>query len=1534
MSWHPFEISSFVHEEIDICTAKEDHAVAAVTVKMQRKRSTWTSIPRLRIDAQRCTDPEAKAKFQAFLQHPPQVPWLVGPGQHAETITQWLQQGARQCFGKQPQQPRQRYMSHHTWQIVQMRKQLKKMMAQSMRHVQCLIMRVMFDNWYAFTHTALQPATQHPREPTACHMTQIATLIQRCRYTFAWALHNHHRLHTPARHASKQDRIESAKQTVQDFLAAAHSHDSRALYRSLRPLLGQVHRQKTNQFRPIPAVQMADSTLAKNAQEAAQRWQEHFASAEQGQPSSVTELQQLAQATASTYTLEELPFDLQCIPNLSDIELYIHQSRKGKSPGLDGLPSEVYKTFPSLMAKVLWPVYAKCSLQCTEPLRWRGGEIVALPKLQHAGTKVDHFRSILLADFSSKVYPGLIRRRLLPNLQDFRLNLQAGGVPHLGTDMLHLVVQSFAQLTRHRGVSSASVFVDIKQAFYRACRPLLVDQPLCTERLAAFFAFNGWDANMFNEFRAQMHKLPALAQARVSPHQSAQVQSMLQATWFEIKGCPATMTHTSCGTRPGDSIADLLYAFIMARFLKDLRALFIHHELHTTLDLTWTPAGPIQEGDFPPQQIVQACWVDDLVLLLQAPTADDLCNQVRLAIQLTQDLAASYGLSLNYGPNKSAALLALRGPQARQKWVEILQDHPTQPQLSFSCKSLPHTGKLDIVPDYVYLGQLQDQKGHPACEVQRRFQMTKVSSRLLRQNVFRSPKMPPDTKLQLFRALVLSKLVYGAGSWQLPHIQTSRMWQHRLVAMYSQIAPSQKPGPGVTTLDIIADCQLPHPQMLLTVQRFSLFDRMMQSEMLELFAILQAQDPDTGWLTLIQDDVQRLTEICPDHVLLDPSQKPQIAELGNYSFRHPKALTKLSKWAQKLYLQSLKIWRTFRKFQHDFQDDAAIYDVAWTQRPAEGTRPTQHTCETCAASFPTFKALCTHAYKKHGQLNIVHRYASSNVCRACMKMYDARQQVVHHLKYYKTGCLLKLISSVMPLDDTEYQAVLEQERDEAQKLRRTERRKRHRFPVQQAHGPIRPWPWQRYTQIAAQDTRDSAEIPQEVTQEWVNTILQDLPSQDTAATLSTLQQMPYQGALASQLLAAYHEQETAPDSKTVEQFCTLQDAIRLWGDNHMIPPNHPVGPSSQQVRQAIDHIRVPDHQPDATEDNPWPVRTRRKLLLDQLWLECSVVWQMKQQIQKERTKVYSFPLVVPRPLRHVPIYLYVFSGRRRPGDFQQHLETLLFQRQLSGHVLLLDLAISNKHDVNDRELVHKLINWVRMGVVGGVLVAPPCETWTEARFLTTENLRDPRPLRSNQEPMGLPQLTLRELEQLGISNYLLYVAIRLVFHCALCATPAILEHPKEPRNKDRPSIWRLPWLQALKASNLLAQRLIWQAEYGSHVAKPTHLGVTHIPEFRDVMNKHRQPVQWRELETLGGKDSQGRWTTAAAKEYPSTLNLALADCFVTAAQRRMDANDEPIPVPTAIRHQFEELYAGDSINAVQTMQPDFHRTALGLMSLD
>ena len=231
------------------------------------------------------------------------------------------------------------------------------------------------------------------------------------------------------------------------------------------------------------------------------------------------------------------------------------------------------------------------------------------------------------------------------------------------------------------------------------------------------------------------------------------VSSMSTATWFQMRGNPNTLATTQSGTRPKDSMADLLYA--------DPVFDFECVGLHTTFELHWIPACTLQPGEIPDCQITDFSWVDDFVLLLQAGMPESLLQKTQQALTLSivYDQAPAPCLRLNLGQDKTSVVLSLRGATFRNFGLRFsVMIYLMHPELTFTCRALTKPASVSIA----YLGAVQDQQGHPACEVKRRLLSIQAARKMLNKNVPRCPQMPASTGRLLLKPLMLGKMMLSA----------------------------------------------------------------------------------------------------------------------------------------------------------------------------------------------------------------------------------------------------------------------------------------------------------------------------------------------------------------------------------------------------------------------------------------------------------------------------------------------------------------------------------------------------------------------------------------------------------------------------------------------------------------------------------------------------------------------------------------------------------------------------------------------------
>ena len=202
-----------------------------------------------------------------------------------------------------------------------------------------------------------------------------------------------------------------------------------------------------------------------------------------------------------------------------------------------------------------------------------------------------------------------------------------------------------------------------------------------------------------------------------------------------------------------------------------------------------------------------------------------------------------------------------------------------------------------------------------------------------------------------------------------------------------------------------------------------------------------------------------------------------------------------------------------------------------------------------------------------------------------------------------------------------------------------------------------------------------------------------------------------------------------------------------------------------------------------------------------------------------------------------------------------------------------------------------LINLAREGRILGLLQGPPCETWTAARHQQSVDsegraLRGPRPLRSTQELWGLALLSCKELEQIYVGNVLLLKGILLACLVTISGGATFLEHPAMPFQDEISSIWRLGLLCLLHRPPYGPFRRVSaeQWRFGSCGVKPTTFlySNSNLPRALEVC---ADASATRPTSHLIGRNSDGTFKTAKAKEYPAQLNRAFAQAIFEAMTR-------------------------------------------------
>ena len=84
-------------------------------------------------------------------------------------------------------------------------------------------------------------------------------------------------------------------------------------------------------------------------------------------------------------------------------------------------------------------------------------------------------------------------------------------------------------------------------------------------------------------------------------------------------------------------------------------------------------------------------------------------------------------------------------------------------------------------------------------------------------------------------------------------------------------------------------------------------------------------------------------------------------------------------------------------------------------------------CTDCSSSFPSRRALTSHAAKAHGHIRLARRYVSNGTCPFCCKDYGTRVRVIHHIHHWSRTCFGKMTAGAIPALDLEHVRSLDEQ---------------------------------------------------------------------------------------------------------------------------------------------------------------------------------------------------------------------------------------------------------------------------------------------------------------------------------------------------------------------------------------------------------------------------------------------------------------------------------------------------------------------------
>jgi hypothetical protein len=451
----------------------------------------------------------------------------------------------------------------------------------------------------------------------------------------------------------------------------------------------------------------ASGTLLKEKSAINERWREHFSTL-LNRPS-----------TVSSEALDQIPQrptmdSLDAPPTMEEVTKAIHQTSSGKATGMDGIPAEFFKAAGPVALETFHCVL--CSIWDTEdmPQEFRDATIVSLYKNKGSKSDCGNYRGISLLSIAGKIMARIILNRLIPTVSENNLpEAQCGFRPDRSTVDMIFAVRQVQEKCKEQNLDLYAVFIDLTKAFDTVNREALW-------KILQKFGCPDKFTNMIRLFHDNM-------------------------TGLVLSGGDASQPfNISNGVKQGCVLAPVLFNLFLTCALnhavRDIQdGVYLKYRMDGSLfDLRRLNA----KTKTTERTILEALFADDCALMAHTESA----------LQHTVDKFAEafrlFGLTISLG-----------------KTEVMFQPTPTSARGPPSI-SIEGT-KLKTVEEFKYLGSVISNDGSLDKEVNARICKASQALGRLRSRVLNQHNTQQSTKLKVYKAVVLTSLLYGCETWSL-----------------------------------------------------------------------------------------------------------------------------------------------------------------------------------------------------------------------------------------------------------------------------------------------------------------------------------------------------------------------------------------------------------------------------------------------------------------------------------------------------------------------------------------------------------------------------------------------------------------------------------------------------------------------------------------------------------------------------------------------------------------------------------------------
>ena len=968
----------YVDHEVDISLNDSiDHYPVVVRQSFSPKgeNNDIVKMKPFQINKRNLNDPHCVEHFQ-------QLMWAYTPpngtdvDEHLEHLNGYVRSAAMRSFGPPTSEPRKRWISAETWSIISKVAPARREMHRVRQLKPAVIIRGAFMNWVAAAKSCGRLSSCSVSRWVAAGMASdseaeariITATVARW---FRW-IKMLQKMASPSLEADRQDFLAT---TAFKLECAMEDNDHRTAYGLARALGAKKSGVNT-------AVRKPNGELTTSRAEETERWEQHHADVFKGKFTSRDELRNIASLKRSTNTRKEYEQSAASTPILDvgpvATEAAYAKLANNKGVGPDAIPGELLRVGGGPVAVAYGNLNVRISHGEGWPVAWQGGEIVNIFKRKGDPADCDSHRGILLEDHAAKGgIKALMKADIDTQYNDKIPADQYGATRGRGTDFATHIITSIAAVAKIMEWSIFILFIDLTKAFDRIIRELIVGWPvlLASEKAQYLTSLGVCPESAEWMTRYIDSRGCVFRQWHVRENTTLLTRDMHDGAWMKVRGGNRCITSTT-GGRQGCKLGATMFNAGYAVALDMMHWRLAQEKI--TLKLAVPKNGAFFSSYGTPDQeytdVVDATFVDDECIAIVGTTPRVLERAIDVLLDIVTTIFRMLHLNINFGPNKTEAILLYRGKFATQCREKLRR---ADGALAIPLDRFGHAGAfLRIVRCYKHLGTYIDALGVTHGNVIERAKLALGAYSPIAMKVFGSPLISTSYKMCFLKTLVMSKQNFNVhlmipSAKDIKKLNSTYMRGLRRIAGEMRYDNNDK---GKSDLQVRWQMGAPSIDCILLTARVRYIIRIVREQPKTLCAVLhfRREHQRLPWTEQAIEDMLYVASRAENAPSTHPASQP-------------------NEWT---------VWLTNGDALHALHNIKFAESIIDKTKPIDGTTApvaTGYRCRPCEASFATKKALNLHR-------RIVHNFRApwasrvdGSVCHACGKDFHTRVRCLNHL---------------------------------------------------------------------------------------------------------------------------------------------------------------------------------------------------------------------------------------------------------------------------------------------------------------------------------------------------------------------------------------------------------------------------------------------------------------------------------------------------------------------------------------------------------